>query len=114
MCLPSQGIGHALFECTACAEGSGQLLLGSDYTRCRVPMTAVDQRDARRPTDDGQPLGDKSAGQAGCIATPPTIDAVASLGIDHIDTAATPERVWRRAARRHRRAHDQICSGRSP
>jgi hypothetical protein len=77
-------------------------------------MTAVGQRDARRPTDDGQPHGINGAGQAGCIATPPTIDAVASLGIDHIDTAATPERVWRRAASRHRRAHDQICSGRSP
>ena len=55
---------------------------------------------ARRPTDDGQPLGVKGAGQAGCIAAPPTIikailDALASLGIDHIDMPATPERVRR-------------------
>jgi hypothetical protein len=47
MCAPSLGIGHALFERTACAEGSGRL-----------------------PTDDGQPLGVKGAGQAGCIAAP--------------------------------------------
>src|SRR6516164_1899298 len=63
-------------------------------------MTAASRRDTRRPTDDGQPLGVKRAGQAGCIAAPPTIikailDALASLGIDHIDMPATPEWVRR-------------------
>ena len=63
-------------------------------------MAAAGRRDARRPTGDGQPLGVKGAGQAGCIAAPPTIieailDALASLGIDHIDMPATPKRVWR-------------------
>jgi hypothetical protein len=63
-------------------------------------MTAAGRRDARRPTDDGQPPGVKGAGQAGCIAAPPTIikailDALASLDIDHIDMPATPERVPR-------------------
>jgi hypothetical protein len=45
-------------------------------------MTAAGRRDARRPTDDGQPLGVKGAGQAGCIAAPPTIisQATASSG----------------------------------
>jgi hypothetical protein len=78
-------------------------------------MTAAGRRDARRLTDDGQPLGVKGAGQAGCIASPPTIikailDFLASLDIDHIDMPATPGR----AARCGRRAGDQICSGRSP
>ncbi len=46
------------------------------------------------------PLGVKGAGQAGCIAAPQTIvnailDALAPLGIEHIDMPATPERVWR-------------------
>ena len=46
------------------------------------------------------PLGVKGFGQAGCIAAPQTIinaivDALAPLGIDHIDMPATPERVWR-------------------
>src|SRR5215475_14964561 len=36
MCAPSLGIGHALFERTACAEGSGQLLSGSDYALPRA------------------------------------------------------------------------------
>jgi carbon-monoxide dehydrogenase large subunit len=46
------------------------------------------------------PLGVKGAGQAGCIAAPQTLvnailDALAPLGIDHIDMPATPERIWR-------------------
>ena len=46
------------------------------------------------------PLGVKGAGQAGCIAAPQTIvnamlDALAPLGIEHVDMPATPERVWR-------------------
>ena len=55
---------------------------------------------AQEPTTV-KPLGVKAARQAGCIAAPQTIinailDALASLGIDHIDMPATPERVWRR------------------
>jgi len=47
-----------------------------------------------------QLLGVKGAAQAGCIAAPQTIinailDALAPLGIAHIDMAATPERIWR-------------------
>ena len=46
------------------------------------------------------PLGVKGSGQAGCIGAPQTIvhailDALAPLGIDHIDMPATPERIWR-------------------
>jgi hypothetical protein len=63
-------------------------------------MAAAGRRDARRPTGDGQPLGVKGAGQAGCIAAPSTIikailDALASLDIDHIDMPATPSGVRR-------------------
>jgi carbon-monoxide dehydrogenase large subunit len=46
------------------------------------------------------PLGVKGSGQAGCIGAPQTIthailDALAPLGITHIDMPSTPERVWR-------------------
>ena len=72
----ADGCRRPLFERAACAEGPGQLL------------------------SDGQPLGVKGAGQPDCIAAPPTIlkailDALASLGIDHIDMPASAERVWR-------------------
>jgi hypothetical protein len=49
---------------------------------------------AQQPTTV-KPLGVRGAGQAGCVAAPQTIinailDALASLGIDHIDMPATP------------------------
>jgi aerobic carbon-monoxide dehydrogenase large subunit len=55
---------------------------------------------ASHPVCRAAPLGVKGAGQAGCIAAPQTImnailDALAPLGIDHIDMPATPEQIWR-------------------
>jgi carbon-monoxide dehydrogenase large subunit len=53
------------------------------------------------------PIGSKGSGQAGAIAAPQVVmnavlDALAPLGIEHIDMPATPQRVWQaiRAARR--------------
>jgi aerobic carbon-monoxide dehydrogenase large subunit len=45
-------------------------------------------------------LGVKGIGEAGTIASPPAvvnavIDAVAHLGVSHIQKPASPERVWR-------------------
>ncbi|MBV8505247.1 MAG: xanthine dehydrogenase family protein molybdopterin-binding subunit, partial [Alphaproteobacteria bacterium] len=104
-----QGIGQALFEHTAYDPGSGQLLSGSlmDYALPRADdLPPFDITLAEMPTS-ANPLGVKGSGQAGCIAAPQTIinaivDALAPLGIDHIDMPATPERVWRaiHAARR--------------
>jgi carbon-monoxide dehydrogenase large subunit len=98
----AQGIGQAMLEHTAYDPESGQLLSGSlmDYTLPRaadlpdlnITLTGV-------PTN-ANPLGVKGAGQAGAIAAPQTIisavlDALAPLGVTHIDMPATPERVWR-------------------
>ena len=46
------------------------------------------------------PLGVKGAGEAGAIGAPPAlvnavVDAVAELGIDHLDMPLTPQRLWR-------------------
>ena len=62
---------------------------------------------AQEPTTV-KPLGVKAARQAGCIAAPQTIvhailDALAPLGVAHIDMPATPERIWR--AIRNRSSH---------
>jgi aerobic carbon-monoxide dehydrogenase large subunit len=105
----TQGIGQALLEHTVYDPESGQLLSGSllDYA-----LPRADDLPALDITLDGlataaNPLGVKGSGQAGAIAAPQTIicailDALAPLGIEHIDMPATPERVWRaiRAARR--------------
>ncbi|MGC2415470.1 MAG: molybdopterin cofactor-binding domain-containing protein, partial [Stellaceae bacterium] len=98
----AQGIGQALFEHTVYDEGSGQLLSGSllDYALPRAAdLPPLDITLAELPTRVN-PLGVKGAGQAGCIAAPQTIvnailDALAPLGIEHIDMPATPERIWR-------------------
>ena len=98
----AQGIGQALLEHAVYDEQSGQLLSGSftDYALPRaddLPPLGVTL--AELPTTVN-PLGVKGAGQAGCMAAPQTItnailDALAPLGIEHIDMPATPERVWR-------------------
>jgi len=98
----AQGIGQALLERTVYEPASGQLLSGSlmDYALPRADnLPPFDIRFAELPTS-ANPLGVKGSGQAGAIAAPQTIinaivDALAPLGIDHIDMPATPERVWR-------------------
>jgi aerobic carbon-monoxide dehydrogenase large subunit len=104
-----QGIGQALCEHTVYDPRSGQLQSGSflDYAVPRADeLPSLDVTLAELPTAVN-PLGVKGAGQAGCIAAPQTVtgailDALAPLGIEHIDMPATPERVWRaiRSARR--------------
>jgi len=104
----AQGIGQALLEHTVYDRQSGQLLSGSllDYALPRADdLPDLDIALEGQPTA-ANPLGVKGSGQAGAIAAPQTIicailDALAPLGIEHIDMPATPERVWRaiRAAR---------------
>jgi carbon-monoxide dehydrogenase large subunit len=98
----AQGIGQALLEQTAYDPESGQLLSGSfmDYALPRADdLPDLDIVLTGVPTN-ANPLGVKGAGQAGAIAAPQTIisavlDALAPLGVTHIDMPATPERVWR-------------------
>jgi aerobic carbon-monoxide dehydrogenase large subunit len=98
----AQGIGQALLEHTVYDARSGQLLTGSfiDYALPRADdLPPLDITLAEEPTM-ANPLGVKGAGQAGCIAAPQTIvnailDALAPLGVTHIDMPATSEQVWR-------------------
>ena len=98
----AQGIGQALTERTVYEAGSGQMLSGSlmDYALPRADdLPPLEVTLAGVPTARN-PLGVKGSGQAGCMAAPQTIvhailDALAPLGIAHIDMPATPERVWR-------------------
>ncbi len=98
----AQGIGQAMLEHTVYDAESGQLLSGSllDYALPRADdLPALDIVLDGLPTA-ANPLGVKGSGQAGAIAAPQTIicailDALAPLGIEHIDMPATPERIWR-------------------
>lgn len=97
----AQGIGQAMLEHTVYDPDSGQLLSGSfmDYALPRADdLPDLDIHLNGVPTN-ANPLGVKGAGQAGAIAAPQAIiaavlNALAPLGVRHIDMPATPERIW--------------------
>jgi carbon-monoxide dehydrogenase large subunit len=97
----AQGIGQALTERTVYDPESGQMLSGSfmDYQIPRaIDLPDLDITLTGIPTT-ANPLGVKGSGQAGAIAAPQTVisavlNALAPLGVTHIDMPATPERVW--------------------
>ncbi len=99
----AQGIGQALLERVVYDGENGQLLTGSlmDYCLPRADdlpafqVTLVDDTHCKTNA-----LGVKGAGEIGAIAAAPAvmnavIDALAPLGVRHLDMPATPERVWR-------------------
>jgi aerobic carbon-monoxide dehydrogenase large subunit len=98
-----QGIGQALMENCVYDPQTGQLLTGSymDYCMPRaddVPSFIVQYHEDAPCTHN--PLGVKGCGEAGAIGGSATVmnavvDALADLGIQHLDMPATPLRVWR-------------------
>ncbi|HZU88685.1 MAG TPA: xanthine dehydrogenase family protein molybdopterin-binding subunit, partial [Stellaceae bacterium] len=105
----AQGIGQAFTERLVYDEESGQLLTGSlmDYGLPRADeVCAFELAENPVPTKTN-PLGVKGAGEAGNVGALAAImnaivDALAPLGVTHIDMPATPEKIWRaiRAAQR--------------
>ena len=102
------------------AQGAAQVLLeemvydhdGNPLTTNLVDYPAVSAPDLpsfdlvpmETPTPLN-PLGAKGIGESGTVGAGPAIlnaicDAVAHLGIDHIDMPATPQRIWRALSRR--------------
>ena len=101
-----QGIGQALIEHQVYDRQSGQLLSGSfmDYGMPRADMMPDVDATLEEVPCKTNPLGVKGIGESGTIGAPPTvinalIDALAPLGVDHIDMPATPARVWETIAR---------------
>ena len=98
----AQGVGQALLESCAYDAGSGQLLSASfmDYALPRaadLPRFTIAYNEVPCATN---PLGVKGVGEAGTTGSMPAVvgavaDALAPLGIRHIDMPLTPERVWR-------------------
>jgi aerobic carbon-monoxide dehydrogenase large subunit len=97
----AQGIAQALWE-GAVYDENGQLQTPS-LTEYAVPKAdffpPFEVERTETPTDVN-PLGVKGAGETGTIASTPAVvnavvDALAPLGIKHLDMPLTPERVWR-------------------
>ncbi len=97
----AQGVGQALLE-HGFYDESGQLITSSltEYAVPRAhnfPPIITGRTETPSPHN---PLGVKGVGEMGTIASTPTIvnavmDALAPLGVRHIDMPLTPEKVWR-------------------
>jgi carbon-monoxide dehydrogenase large subunit len=97
----TQGVAQALWEGAAYDE-QGQLLTSSmmDYAVPRADFLPKLEVERTETPTDLNPLGVKGAGETGTIASTPAVvnavvDALAPLGIRHLDMPLTPERVWR-------------------
>jgi aerobic carbon-monoxide dehydrogenase large subunit len=96
-----QGIGQAMLERTVFDPESGQLVTGSftDYALPRADDLPPIEFAYNVVPCRTNPLGVKGAGEAGAIGAPPAlvnavVDALAELGIEHLDMPLTPERLW--------------------
>ena len=97
----AQGVGQALTEGMVYSP-DGQPLTASfmDYAMPRattLPDLMMENIDTPSPTN---PLGAKGVGSVSTVPSPVAItnavlDALSDLGIRHIDTPLTPEKVWR-------------------
>jgi carbon-monoxide dehydrogenase large subunit len=96
----AQGIGQALYEAVR-YDADGRLL-SSNLTSYLVPtattVPSIEIRHTETPTDQNE-LGAKGIGEAGTIGSTPAvvnavIDALAHLGVRHLDMPLTPDRVW--------------------
>lgn len=97
----AQGAAQALFEEVRFDDdGNPQTATFIDYTvpsAAEFPMFERIEMETPTPLN---PLGAKGIGESGTIGATPAvqnavIDAVAHLGVTHIDMPLTPERVWR-------------------
>jgi aerobic carbon-monoxide dehydrogenase large subunit len=98
----AQGVGQALFEDCHYDPQTGQILAASfmDYAMPRadtLPALATALSEVPAPTNR---LGVRSGGEGGttpalAVVINAIVDALAELGVRHIEMPATPERVWR-------------------
>jgi len=97
-----QGLGQGLFEQLAYEPTTGQLLAGSfmDYAMPRADDVPAFDVDSHEVPTQVNPLGAKGVGEAGTVGALPALlnavnDALAPLGVRHLDMPVTAERVWR-------------------
>ncbi|MBI3998463.1 MAG: molybdopterin-dependent oxidoreductase, partial [Armatimonadetes bacterium] len=100
-----QGLGEALIEEVRYDE-TGQLATGTfmDYGLPRATDVPPLQSEFMETPSPFNPLGAKGIGESGTIATPATIanavaDALAPLGVRHVDVPFVPAKLWRIMAR---------------
>ena len=96
-----QGVGQALTEIGVYSD-DGQLLSGTllEYAVPRADLLPGIEVDRIETPSPHNPLGVKGAGEMGTIAATPVVanavmDALAPLGVTHMELPLTPEKIWR-------------------
>jgi len=97
----AQGLGQAVMEEVVYDRESGQLLSGSfmDYAMPRAANFPYMRIESNPCPTKLNPLGAKGAGEAGTVGALPAIvnavlDALAPLGVNHIEMPTTSQRIW--------------------
>jgi carbon-monoxide dehydrogenase large subunit len=98
----TQGIGQALYEGAVYDPQSGQLMTGSfmSYQMPRAADVPFFKVGLHTTHCTHNPLGVKGVGEVGAIGAPAAVinavvDALAHLGVRHVEMPATPEKVWK-------------------
>jgi len=96
----AQGVAQALYEYAA-YDTNGQLQSGSmmDYALPKADDLVSYETDRTETPSPVNPMGIKGAGETGTIASTAAVanavmDALAPLGISHLDMPLTPARIW--------------------
>jgi carbon-monoxide dehydrogenase large subunit len=104
----AQGLGQALLEQCVYDRESGQLLTGSlmDYALPRADDVPSFRVGTKVTPCTHNPLGAKGCGEAGAIGAPAAMmnavmDALAPVGVTHLDMPASPHRVWNAMRQAH-------------
>jgi carbon-monoxide dehydrogenase large subunit len=105
----AQGVGQALWELSDYDPESGQLRSATfmDYAMPRADLLPSFATEISEVESTSNPLGLRGGGEGGTTPALGAVvnaicDALAELGVEHIEMPATPERVWHaiQAARR--------------
>jgi carbon-monoxide dehydrogenase large subunit len=90
-------------------DGNGNLLTSTlaEYLAVSAPELPSFELELTETPTPHNPLGAKGIGESGTIGSAPAlqnavVDALAHLGVRHIDMPVTPERIWRAVQRGER------------
>ena len=96
------GVGQALWEACRYDPETGQLLSASfmDYAMPRADQLPMFDTEISEIPSTTHPLGMRGGGEGGttpalAAVANAVVDALAELGVEHLDLPLTPERVWR-------------------
>jgi carbon-monoxide dehydrogenase large subunit len=108
----AQGLGQCLTEQVLYDEsGQPQATTFAEYGLLRAPDLPPFESEFLETPSPINPLGAKGLGEAGCIGIPAAIanavaDALAPLGVRHLDVPFSPLRLWRVCAAGGQRVRD--------